>query len=98
MEEQKVITPDVEKQLAIDTEEGTLEERDVVKPMTKSGILAAISSAIAAGNLPSHAARQLRLQVGVTQGDFTRKQTSKDKRKSKRKMQKKSRRKNRNSK
>ena len=86
----------VEKQLSINTEEGSLEEQDVVKPkMTKDNILAAIKAAISSGDLSSQNARMMRANIGVTQADFTRKQVSEEKRKARRKAQRDARRKNR---
>lgn len=87
-----------EKELDINTEDGTLEEKEVEQApakMTRGNILKALAGAIANGNISSSQARQIRLDLGMTQADFTRKQPTEAQRKARRKMQKESRRRNR---
>lgn len=85
-----------QKQLNINTEEGTVEEQDVVQPkMSRGSILAALKAAFASGDVSKSTIRRMKTDLGFTQADFTRKQTTKKQRKAKRKAQKESRRKNR---
>lgn len=89
-----------EKELAINTEEGTAEEREVteqpIRPkMTLRNILNALSTAVATGDLSSHQSREMLRGFGIGQSYFTRKIKTPAERKKKRKAQTVARRKNR---
>lgn len=87
-----------DKELSINTEEGTVQEQDVTKKpkmMSLRGLLSAISMAVSSGDMSTHEARKIRDQFGISQAFFTRSGRTVEQRKKKRKAQKIARRKNR---
>ena len=84
-----------EKSLDIDTEKGTLTEGEVETKKAAGSIrdiIKALSGAVDDGQITTRQAREMRLNLGIRQGYFTKKQTTKAKRKVKRKAQKAARR------
>lgn len=75
--------------------DNTVNENEETAPTTMGGLLKKVKDKVAAGELTRDMLLNLRAQFGITQADYTRKQTTKAKRKAKRISQRLARRKNR---
>ena len=90
----------IEKSLDIDTKAGTLVEGEVETKQAANNIrdiIKALAGAVDDGQITKRQARDMRMNLGIQQGFFTRKRTTKINRKAKRKSQKAARRGNRGS-
>lgn len=90
----------IEKSLDIDTKAGTLVEGEVETKQAANNIrdiIKALAGAVDDGQITKRQARDMRMNLGIRQGFFTKKRTTKINRKTKRKTQKAARRGNRGS-